>query len=43
MNLQNMTINLMQVVGFVMLGLFVVELFVRTGLMIYKAIRGKKW
>jgi hypothetical protein len=39
MILQNATLNIMQVIGFVMLGLFVLELFIRTALMTWKAIR----
>lgn len=39
MNIQNITSNLMSYVGFGMLLMFVIEMFTRTALMTYKAIR----
>jgi hypothetical protein len=39
MNIQNLTSSMMSYVGFGMLLLFVVEMFTRTALMTWKAIR----
>jgi hypothetical protein len=38
MILQNATLNIMQMVGFVMLGLFGVELFIWAALVLWRAI-----